>query len=158
MKKLAYFLPLFLLLFVRCEHNDRHDDRNIKKGYDETRLERITAFQQDLINSGTTGSNIAMVYKDGEIIYKKVINSGKEGDADITRETIFPVWSMSKPITSVAAMILYEEGKFGWSGYHNTHFWIDQEKNLFGLFMTRRTPYSQDIQRQFRRAVYQAIY
>ena len=29
------------------------------------------------------------------------------------------------------------KGIYGWSGYHNTHFWIDPEKKLFGLFMTR---------------------
>jgi len=46
------------------------------------------------------------------------------------------------------------KGIYGWSGYHNTHFWIDNEKNLFGLFMTRARDYSQDIQNDFREAVY----
>ena len=46
------------------------------------------------------------------------------------------------------------KGIYGWSGYHNTHFWIDNEKNLFGLFMTRAREYSQDIQNDFRNAVY----
>ena len=46
------------------------------------------------------------------------------------------------------------KGIYGWSGYHNTHFWIDNEKNLFGLFMTRAREYSQDIQNDFREAVY----
>jgi len=46
---------------------------------------------------------------------------------------------------------------FGWSGYHNTHFWIDPEKNLFGLFMTRAREFSFDIQKEFRRAVYSSL-
>ena len=45
------------------------------------------------------------------------------------------------------------KGIYGWSGYHNTHFWIDREKNLFGLFMTRAREYSSKIQKEFRRAV-----
>jgi CubicO group peptidase (beta-lactamase class C family) len=49
------------------------------------------------------------------------------------------------------------KGIFGWSGYHNTHFWIDQEKNLFGLFMTRAREYSNGIQKEFRRVVYNSL-
>ena len=46
------------------------------------------------------------------------------------------------------------KGIYGWSGYHNTHFWIDDEKQLFGLFMTRAREFSFDLQKEFRRAVY----
>jgi CubicO group peptidase (beta-lactamase class C family) len=49
------------------------------------------------------------------------------------------------------------KGIFGWSGYHNTHFWVDYENNLYGLFMTRTTPFSREIQKQFRAAVYRAL-
>lgn len=48
-------------------------------------------------------------------------------------------------------------GIFGWSGYHNTHFWVDQTNDLYGLFMTRTTPFSWEIQRQFRAAVYDVL-
>jgi len=48
-------------------------------------------------------------------------------------------------------------GIFGWSGYHNTHFWIDYEKNIYGLFMTRTVPFSGEIQKQFRAAVYRGL-
>ena len=49
------------------------------------------------------------------------------------------------------------KGIFGRSGYHNTHFWIDQERNLYGLFMTRARGFSSEIQNDFRRAVYGSI-
>ena len=70
----------------------------------------ILKFQNDLITSEKTGSNVAMVFKDGEIVYNEIVNSGKEGDKEINGETIFPIWSMSKPITIVAMMTLYEKG------------------------------------------------
>ena len=49
------------------------------------------------------------------------------------------------------------KGIFGWSGYHNTHFWIDQTNGIFGLFMTRTTPFTFEIQKQFRSAVYSEL-
>lgn len=48
-------------------------------------------------------------------------------------------------------------GIFGWSGYHNTHFWIDQKNGIYGLFMTRTTPFSWEIQKHMRAAVYQTL-
>ena len=51
-----------------------------------------------------------MVFKDDQVVYKEIINSGKEGDKNINDDTIFPVWSMSKPITIVAIMTLFEDG------------------------------------------------
>ena len=50
-------------------------------------------------------------------------------------------------------------GIFGWSGYHNTHFWIDPEKNLFAIFLSRsrQSVSNIDTQKEFRRAVYKAF-
>ena len=42
-------------------------------------------------------------------------------------------------------------GIFGWSGYHNTHFWVDPENGIYGLFMTRTTPFSFEIQKHLGR-------
>ena len=51
------------------------------------------------------------------------------------------------------------KGIYGWSGYHNTHFWIDPEKQLFAIFLSRsRQGVSNiDTQKEFRRAVYKTI-
>ena len=70
----------------------------------------IEAFQKSIIDEEITGSNVAMVFQDGETIYHHVQNSAKSGDRDITSDTIFPIFSMSKPVTIVAMMILHEKG------------------------------------------------
>ena len=70
----------------------------------------ILQFQNELITSEKTGSNVAMVFKDGEVVYNEIVNSNEDGDKAINEETIFPIWSMSKPITIVAMMTLYEKG------------------------------------------------
>jgi|TARA_B110000003_G_scaffold266829_1_gene294329 CubicO group peptidase (beta-lactamase class C family) len=86
------------LIFISCKSNSKIDNN------------AIYSFQKQLIEDETTGSNVAMVFKDDKIIYKQFVNSKKEGDKDINDQTIFPVWSMSKPITTVAMMTLFEDG------------------------------------------------
>ena len=49
-------------------------------------------------------------------------------------------------------------GAFGWSGYHNTYFWIDRQNGIYGLFMTRTTPFSSEIQKRFRAGVYNSLW
>jgi CubicO group peptidase (beta-lactamase class C family) len=115
MKKLTSLFLFSVYFFLPgCEQKNGQQPVSTLPGkkYDDSRLARIHDFQQQLIGEGTTGSNIALVYMDGSIIYREIVNSGKDGDANITDQTIFPIWSMSKPITTVAAMILYEEGRF----------------------------------------------
>ena len=78
--------------------------------YDFSNSDRIIAFQKQIIKDKITGSNQALVFKDGEIVFNHIENSFIEGDHLISNETIFPIWSMSKPITIVAMMILFEKG------------------------------------------------
>ena len=79
-------------------------------GCSQTFDNSILKFQNELIASETTGSNVAMVFKDGKVVYKEIVNSNEDGDKAINEETIFPIWSMSKPITIVAMMTLFEKG------------------------------------------------
>ena len=75
MKKIL-FLSGFLFLIFSC-NNEVAVENPIEK------------FQKDLIEQGVTGSNVAQVYKDGEIIYNNISNSGALGDKDIDANTIF---------------------------------------------------------------------
>lgn len=57
-----------------------------------------------------TASNVALVFKDGKVIYHNIENSMDPNGKPIYNNTVFPIWSMSKPITIVAMMQLYEDG------------------------------------------------
>jgi len=92
MKKI---LPLLIFIVIGCNSVDP-----------------ILEYQQKLISDEVTASNIFKLVKNGEVIYKEIANSGKLGDKDINDETIFPIWSMSKPVTTVAMMILFDKGGF----------------------------------------------
>jgi len=74
----------------------------------------IIAIQENLIEDDVTGSNITIVWQDGKEIHRSIRNSDRPGDRDITDETLFPIWSMSKPITIVAMLTLHEQGLFKW--------------------------------------------
>lgn len=79
--------------------------------FDATRLNRIAKVQQDQVTQGLIGSNRVLLFKDGKVVYDKIINSQKPGDHIINDKSLFPVWSMTKPIVTVATMILFEQGK-----------------------------------------------
>ena len=73
---------------------------------------QILDFQKNLVSSGTTGSNVFVLFKDGNTVYKETVNSGALGDADIGDSTIFAIHSMTKTITTVAMMILHDKGLY----------------------------------------------
>ena len=75
---------------------------------------RLEAVQRALIDEELTGSNVLLVVQGEEEIYRRVIDSDRPGDRTITGETLFPIWSMSKPITIVAMLTLFEQGLFAW--------------------------------------------
>lgn len=73
-------------------------------------FDAVKEFQKSIIEEEMTGSNAAMVFQRGKVVYHHIQNSSKKGDKDVTSETIFPIWSMSKPITIAAMMTLHEQG------------------------------------------------
>ncbi|MDA7668804.1 beta-lactamase family protein [bacterium] len=89
--------------------------QSTEETFDPDFVERLTTMQESLIENEVTGSNIILVGLDGELVHRSVRNSGRQGDRDITEETLFPIWSMSKPITIVAMMTLHEQGLFDWN-------------------------------------------
>jgi len=77
------------------------------------RLERIDQAVEQAIAAGEIHGAVALIMRDGQVGYHKAFGladlaSGKE----MTTDTIFRIASMTKAITSVAAMILYEQGRF----------------------------------------------
>lgn len=112
MNRFFYFI-IVAGFFASCNSvTKKSESQEFQRGYDPVRIQRIADLQQELIDEEITGSSHVVIYKDDRMIYNNIVNSGHSGDLDITDETLFPIWSMSKPITTVAVMILFEEGKF----------------------------------------------
>jgi CubicO group peptidase (beta-lactamase class C family) len=82
-------------------------------GLSSKRLERITSAIQQSVDDGRLAGAVALVARHGKIAYFKAIgNADREAKRAMRTDQIFRIASMTKPITSTAVMMLYEDGKF----------------------------------------------
>ena len=83
-------------------------------GFDSTRLNRITDHLRDnFIEKEKIVGCQALVARHGQLAYFQSLGlADRERKKSVTEDTIFRIYSMSKPITSVALMQLYEKGLF----------------------------------------------
>jgi CubicO group peptidase (beta-lactamase class C family) len=72
---------------------------------------RILKVLQGAVDSGDLAGAVAVVWRDGDIEIAYAGWRDKEAQLPIERDTIFRIASMTKPITSVAALMLVDEGK-----------------------------------------------
>ena len=82
-------------------------------GVSAERLERIRPVMQGYIDDGHIAGLLTAVARRGKIVHFETVGMRDiENNKPIEADTIFRIHSMSKPITSVAVMMLYEEGHF----------------------------------------------
>jgi len=82
-------------------------------GLSSERLERIAAKVQQTIEEKRIAGAVTLVARHGKVVYFKSQGSlDREANKPMRNDAIFRICSMTKPITSVAVMMLYEEGKF----------------------------------------------
>jgi CubicO group peptidase (beta-lactamase class C family) len=81
-------------------------------GFSPQRLGRIGTFLKDEIAGNKIPGAIMLIQRKGKLAYFEAFGERDPATkAPMTADTIFRIYSMSKPITSVAAMMLVEEGK-----------------------------------------------
>jgi CubicO group peptidase (beta-lactamase class C family) len=83
-------------------------------GFDAARLERITShLSKNYIDSGKISGCQTLVARRGQIAYFKSFGlMDRERAKPMRDDAIFRIYSMTKPITSIALMQLYEQGLF----------------------------------------------
>jgi CubicO group peptidase (beta-lactamase class C family) len=82
-------------------------------GFSAERLDRITELTQRYVDAGQIAGAITMVSRHGKLVhYEAVGNRGIDKADPLQKDDLFRIYSMSKPITAVAIMQLYEQGKF----------------------------------------------
>jgi CubicO group peptidase (beta-lactamase class C family) len=82
-------------------------------GMSSSRLDRLESGMKHYIDKELVAGTVTMVARKGKVVHfeaqgKRDIETG----SPMTTDTIFRIASMTKPITSVALMMLFEEGKF----------------------------------------------
>jgi CubicO group peptidase (beta-lactamase class C family) len=82
-------------------------------GLSSERLERIGKVVQKSIDDKRIAGAVTLVVRHGQVAYFKAQGmQDREAGKAMRPDTIFRICSMSKPITSTAVMMLYEEGRF----------------------------------------------
>ena len=81
-------------------------------GFSSSRLERIAAWQQSQIDAGAFSGAVAAIARNGKVAYLRAVGFRDHAKSiPLQADAIFWIASMSKPVTSVGAMMLVEEGK-----------------------------------------------
>jgi CubicO group peptidase (beta-lactamase class C family) len=81
-------------------------------GLSSLRLERIKPVMQQYVDQGTFAGIVTLIARKGKVAHLEAFGWQElEAKQPMTAETIFRIYSMSKPVTSAAAMMLCEAGK-----------------------------------------------
>jgi CubicO group peptidase (beta-lactamase class C family) len=82
-------------------------------GFDAGRLARLDRHLARYVDDGKLAGWLVAVTRHGRLAHLATGgHRDREADLPVERDTVFRIYSMTKPITSVAAMMLYEEGAF----------------------------------------------
>lgn len=83
-------------------------------GVSSEKVEKLSTFMQSLVDDGKIAGGVTMMARHGKVIHLKAVGmADREEKKAMQTNSIFRIASMSKPITSVAIMRLYEQGKVG---------------------------------------------
>jgi len=84
-----------------------------KAGFSSERLTRIGAHMQRYIDEGKISCASTLIARRDHVVHAQCQGRANiEANQPVTPETIFRIYSMTKPIVSVALLMLYEEGHF----------------------------------------------
>ena len=82
-------------------------------GMSTSRLERIAPVMQRWVDDGKIPGALTMIAREGRLVHFEKFGMQDVATAKpIEFDTILRIYSMTKPITSIAVMMLYEEGHF----------------------------------------------
>lgn len=84
-----------------------------KVGMSSERLQRLSTGMQSLVDQGKLAGVVTVVSRHGKVVHFNA--AGKRdiaANAPMKKDDIFRIYSMTKPITGVAMMMLFEEGKW----------------------------------------------
>ena len=102
-KFIATLITLNLILFGTLSNAD----------IEQARLDAVTADLQARIDEGKLSGAVVMIAQNGEIQLRKALGyQNVEDEIPMQEDTIFRIFSMTKPITGTALMVLHDEGKF----------------------------------------------
>ena len=81
-------------------------------GLSTERLERLDRVMREYVDQGRIAGTVALVARHGKVAHLQAYGKRDvEKNAPMQRDTIFRIASMSKAVTSIAALMLMEDGR-----------------------------------------------
>jgi CubicO group peptidase (beta-lactamase class C family) len=109
MMKISRTSVLLLTVPIALQAQVRMQDAT---GFDAERLRRVDSYLQAQVDSSRIAGAVALVMRDGKVAYQRAVGwADKERGRRMTADAMFRIASQTKALTSVAIMILIEEGK-----------------------------------------------
>lgn len=113
--KLRSLLILFLILFLLTPDAAVHSlpvASPKEMGFSEARLNRINQVVQSYVDEQKIAGAITLIARKGKLVHFQTFGKMDiESNRPMESDTIFRIASMTKPITTVALMMLYEDGR-----------------------------------------------
>lgn len=107
------------------------------------RLQRIDQVVQQYVNNKWLPGAVVLIARHGKIIYHKGIGMDDvDAKTPLKRDAIFRIASQTKAITSVAVMLLYEEGKFLLDDPVSKYIPAFKNMNVLDTFNEKDTTYT----------------
>lgn len=110
LKASVLVLCFLCVSFVYAQNLDTAQPEEV--GMSAERLKRLSATLEQYVKDGKMAGNVALIARKGKVVYHQAFgNSDIETGKKMTQDAIFRIASQTKAVTSVAIMILQEEGK-----------------------------------------------
>lgn len=82
-------------------------------GLSAARLERLDAGMQRMVDEGKLAGIVTMLARNGKVAFVDSVGvQDVESETPMAADSIFLIYSMTKPVTAAALMMLYEEGRW----------------------------------------------
>lgn len=82
-----------------------------KAGFSPSRLERVNALMRRYVEGGKLAGTISLIYRQGQVVHFECHgHRDREAGLPMQADTLLRIYSMTKPIVSVAALMLVEAG------------------------------------------------
>jgi CubicO group peptidase (beta-lactamase class C family) len=105
-------LPLVVLLSSRTIAQDITTGDPESLGFSTSRLARIASWYEAKIDAGALPGAVVAIARNGKLAYQQAIGfQDRDKKIPLKSDSLFWIASMTKPVTSVAAMMLVEQGK-----------------------------------------------
>jgi CubicO group peptidase (beta-lactamase class C family) len=112
-RRITPVLLVFFALYSLALAQDLPTSKPEAVGLSSERLDRITAVVQRNIDDKRIAGAVTLIVRHGKVAWFRAQGmSDREAAKPMPTDAMFRICSMSKPITSVAVMMLYEDGKF----------------------------------------------